>query len=58
VLQLVAEGHSTKEIARALGTSAKTVEHHRARLMERLGVRDVAGLVRYALRHGLADPDR
>ncbi len=56
VLQLVAEGHTTKGIARILGTSPKTVENHRGRLMRRLGVRDVAGLVRYALEHGLAGP--
>jgi DNA-binding NarL/FixJ family response regulator len=52
-LQLIAEGHSTKEIAQSLGLSVKTVETHRTQLMERIGVRDVQGLVRYAIRVGL-----
>src|SRR4249920_2129303 len=52
-LMLVAEGHSTKEIAFSLGVSVKTVETHRALLKERLGIHNVAGLVRYALRLGL-----
>ena len=53
VLQLVAEGHSTKEIAHRLELSAKTVDTHRAQLMERLGVHGVPALVRYALRVGM-----
>jgi DNA-binding NarL/FixJ family response regulator len=53
ILQLIAEDNSTKEIAHRLGLSAKTVETHRAQLLRRLGVRGVAGLVRYALRSGL-----
>lgn len=53
VLQLIAEGHSTKEIAERLGVSIKTVEAHRANLMERLDIRDVPGLVRLAIRSGL-----
>jgi DNA-binding NarL/FixJ family response regulator len=53
ILQKIAEGRSTKEIAHDLGISAKTVETHRAQLMERLEIRDVAGLVRYAIRCGL-----
>jgi DNA-binding NarL/FixJ family response regulator len=52
---MVAEGKSTKEIAFVLDVSVKTVETHRAALMERLGIRDVAGLVVYAIRHGLID---
>ena len=52
-LQLIAEGYSTKEIAFALGVSVKTVEKHRAQLKERLGIYNVAGLVRFALRVGL-----
>jgi len=56
VLQLIAEGLSTKEIAFKLSLSAKTVETHRAQLMERLDIRDVAGLVRFAVRTGLIDP--
>jgi DNA-binding NarL/FixJ family response regulator len=57
VLKLVARGKSTKEIAFDLSLSVKTVETHRAQIMERLGIRDVAGLVRYALRTGLVPPD-
>lgn len=57
VLQLVAEGHSVKEIAQILRISAKTVETHRAQLMERLDIYDVAGLVRYAIRVGLVASD-
>jgi DNA-binding NarL/FixJ family response regulator len=53
VLQLVAEGHGTREIAARLNLSVKTVEAHRGQLMERLGIHDVAGLTRYALRIGL-----
>jgi DNA-binding NarL/FixJ family response regulator len=53
ILQLIAEGHSTKDIAHHLGVSVKTVETHRAQLMERLGVRGVPGLVRYAISVGL-----
>jgi DNA-binding NarL/FixJ family response regulator len=57
ILQMIAEGKSTKEIAFALEVSTKTVETHRAALMERLGIRDVAGLVIYAVRHRLVDID-
>jgi DNA-binding NarL/FixJ family response regulator len=53
ILQLIAEGKSTKGIARDLEISVKTVETHRAQLMDRLGIHDVAGLVRYAIRAGL-----
>ena len=58
VLQLIAEGHSTKGVAAVLGLSVKTAETHRMQLMQRLGIHDVAGLVRYALRVGLINPDR
>jgi len=58
ILQLIAEGKGTKEIAYILGVSGKTVETHRAQLMERLNIRDVPGLVRYAVRVGLVTPDR
>jgi DNA-binding NarL/FixJ family response regulator len=58
ILQLVAEGKSTKEIAQLLDLSVKTVETHRAQIMDRLGIRDLAGLVRYAIRTGLASSDR
>jgi DNA-binding NarL/FixJ family response regulator len=57
VLRLVAAGKSTKEIAFHLKLSVKTVETHRAQIMDRLGIRDVAGLVRYALRTGLVPPE-
>lgn len=53
ILQLVAEGKSTKEIAGVLDLSAKTVDTHRAQLMDRLGIHDVPGLVRFAIRAGL-----
>lgn len=57
VLKRIAEGRSTKEIAFDLGLSVKTIETHRAQIMERLGIRDVAGLVRYAMRTGLVPPE-
>jgi DNA-binding NarL/FixJ family response regulator len=57
VVRLLAEGHSTKEVAHRLGLSAKTVEAHRAQIAERLGIRDVASLVRYAIRNGLVPPE-
>lgn len=57
VLKRIAEGRSTKEIAFDLNLSVKTVETHRAQIMERLGIRDVAGLVRYAIRSGLVPPE-
>ena len=53
VLQLVAEGKTTKAIARVLGISAKTAESHRTRIMGKLNIHDTAGLVRYAIRRGL-----
>ena len=58
VVQLIAEGHSTKRIAAVLGVSVKTIETHRTQLMQRLGIHEVAGLVRYAVRVGLINPDR
>ena len=57
ILELVAAGQTTKTIARRLGISVKTVEAHRAQLMDRLGIHEVAGLVRYAIRIGLVQPD-
>ena len=57
ILQLIAEGKATKEIAQLLDLSVKTVETHRMRMMERLGIHDVAGLVRFAVRAGLVSPD-
>ena len=58
ILQLIAEGRSTKEIAFTLNLSVKTVETHRAQLMERLEIRDVPGLVRYAMRTGLISSEQ
>ena len=55
VLRLIAEGRTTKQIAQVLDISVKTVETHRAQLMERLGIYDVAGLVRYAIIVGVID---
>jgi DNA-binding NarL/FixJ family response regulator len=53
VLQLVAEGKTTKEIASLLGVSVNTAETHRTNLMEKLDIHDTAGLVRYAMRNGV-----
>jgi len=53
ILTLIAQANATKDIARSLNISVKTVESHRSKLMERLGIHDVAGLVRYAIRMGL-----
>jgi len=58
VLKLIAEGHGTRAIAGQLHLSVKTVETHRAQIMERLGIHDVAGLTRYAVRSGLVSLDR
>jgi DNA-binding NarL/FixJ family response regulator len=57
ILQLIAEGHTTKAIAQRLGLGVKTVETHRTQMMERLGIHDIAGLVRYAIRMGMVLPD-
>lgn len=57
ILQLIAEEHTSPEIAQILFISEKTVEKHRASLMEKLGARNMAGLVRAALKHGLSDLD-
>ena len=57
ILQLVAEGRTSRDIAQSLNLSPKTVEAHRAEIMTRLNIHDVAGLVRYAIRLGLADPE-
>ncbi|MCZ7627528.1 MAG: response regulator transcription factor [Candidatus Methylomirabilis sp.] len=56
VLQLVAEGKTTKEIAQLLGISVKTAESHRTHIMEKLDIHETAGLVRYAIRRGLIQP--
>ena len=57
VLQLIGEGKNTKEIADLLGVSIKTVEAHRLRLMRRLGIHDLPGLVRFAIRTGLVSAE-
>jgi DNA-binding NarL/FixJ family response regulator len=57
ILQLVAEGLGTRQIAERLFVSVKTVETHRAQIMQRLDIRDVPGLVRFAIRHGLLPPE-
>lgn len=57
ILRRIASGRSAKEIAYDLGISTKTVEAHRAQLMERLGIRDISGLTRYAIRQGLVSAD-
>ncbi|HMS84992.1 MAG TPA: response regulator transcription factor [Nitrospira sp.] len=57
ILQLIAEGYTTKDIAQRLNLSVKTVETHRAQLMERLDIHDVPGLVRLAIRVGLVRAD-
>ncbi len=56
VLQLIAEGKSTKDIASLLGISVKTAESHRSRLMQKLDIHETASLVRYAIRRGLVQP--
>ncbi|HEY7144075.1 MAG TPA: response regulator transcription factor [Streptosporangiaceae bacterium] len=56
ILKLVAEGHSSKQIARILVISAKTVERHRANLLHKLGLKDRLELTRYAIRAGLIEP--
>lgn len=56
VLRRLARGQAAKEIAYDLGLSSKTVDAHRARIMEKLGLSDAASLTRYAVRHGLVEP--
>ena len=58
LLQLIAEGHTKQEIAQLLNISLKTVETHRDQMMGRLGIHDVAGLVRYAIRTGIVSADQ
>jgi DNA-binding CsgD family transcriptional regulator len=53
VLQLISEGHTTKEVANVLGISVKTADTHRTSIMRKLDVHETAGLVRYAVRSGL-----
>ncbi|MBI4169191.1 MAG: response regulator transcription factor [Acidobacteria bacterium] len=56
VLQLIAEGRSTKQVAEALGITVKTAESHRSRIMFKLQIHEKAGLVRYAIKRGLIQP--
>ncbi len=56
VVKLIAEGHTSDEIASALVISRKTVDHHRARILDKLGMRNQAELTRYAIRRGLVEP--
>jgi DNA-binding NarL/FixJ family response regulator len=56
IVKLIAEGHSSKEIAELLVISDKTVERHRANVLEKLGMRDRVDLTRYAIRRGLVEP--
>jgi DNA-binding NarL/FixJ family response regulator len=56
VLQLIAEGRSSKEVANLLNISVNTAETHRSRILEKLDIHDVAGLVRYAIRRGIIHP--
>jgi DNA-binding NarL/FixJ family response regulator len=58
ILQLIAEGHSSKQIAQILNASVKTIDSHRANIMERLGIHNVPGLVRYAIRYGLVSAEK
>jgi DNA-binding NarL/FixJ family response regulator len=57
VLQLVAEGNTSKDVATILGISVKTAESHRNHIMDKLNIHDVAGLVRYAIRNGLIEAE-
>jgi len=57
ILQLVVEGRSSKEVAQTLNMGVRTIDAHRATIMARLGVHNLPGLVRYAIRHGLISAD-
>jgi DNA-binding NarL/FixJ family response regulator len=56
IVKLIAEGHTSREIAELLVISEKTVERHRANVLEKLGMRDRVDITRYAIRHGLTQP--
>ncbi len=58
ILQLIAEGHTTKDIARILNLSVKTVDSHRTQLMNRLNIHDLAGLVRFAIQWGITGGEK
>ncbi len=57
VLQMMAEGHSVKDVAWRLGVTVKTVEYHKYQIMNKLGIHTTAELTRYAIRHGLVSVD-
>jgi DNA-binding NarL/FixJ family response regulator len=57
VLQLVAEGRTTKEIARLLHVSVKTIESHRSQVMEKLHIHNIAGLTKFAVHEGITSPE-
>jgi DNA-binding NarL/FixJ family response regulator len=56
IVQLIAESHTSRDIAELLTISEKTVERHRANILEKLGLRDRVELTRYAIRRGLVEP--
>jgi DNA-binding CsgD family transcriptional regulator len=56
IVKLIAEGHSSKQIAAILTISIKTVDRHRANILDKLGMRDRVQLTRYAIRRGLIEP--
>jgi two-component system, NarL family, response regulator NreC len=56
VLQLIAEGKTTRDIAAQMNVSVKTIESHRTNLMQKLDIHEIAGLVRYAIRNGMVQP--
>ena len=56
VLVLIADGHTSREVGSILNISHRTVEHHRANLMEKLNINDLSGLTKYAVRCGITDP--
>jgi len=56
VLQLIAEGKTTRDIAGQMNVSVKTIESHRTKLMQKLDIHEIAGLVRYAIRNGMVQP--
>lgn len=58
VLQLIAEGKSTKEVAATLHVSVKTIETHRQKIMQKLNIHSIAGLTRFAIREGLSPLDK
>lgn len=56
ILQLLGQGKSNKDVATILGISSRTVENHRAQIMQRLGLKSFSELIRYAIRNGVIEP--